>query len=196
MDPSSLANPHLLPESKNSKESDDNFMDRSPPKASPKDNREVDLIQARQIKQKQLMIEQLKKLPIVENCCLKLGLGRATHYRWLKEDEDYKEKVTEAILEGKRLMNDMAENNLLSLVQNKYFPAIQLWLRTNHNDYRNRLEVTGKIATTEKPDLTPEQKEAIEEALRLASSNVPFNTLNLQQDGTNPANSHEPTVTG
>ena len=131
---------------------------------------ETSFVQSKQERQKEMMIEQLKKMPIIHNCCEKIGISRATHYRWTKDDEAYEKNVIDAIFEGKRFMNEMAENNLLTLVRDQSFPAISFWLKTHHADYKNRLEVTGKIATVDETPLTPEQKQAIEEALRLATT--------------------------
>ena len=117
-------------------------------------------------------------MPIVHNCCEKVGVGRATHYRWMKEDKDYQTNVTEAILEGKKFMNDMAENNLLSLVRDQSFPAISFWLKNNHPDYKTKVEVTSKIEANDEA-LTPEQQKVVQEVLKLAGTQNSENSLNL-----------------
>ena len=44
--------------------------------------------------QKKNMIDALTlSLGIVSTACQKAGIGRTTHYRWLKEDEQYAEEV-------------------------------------------------------------------------------------------------------
>ena len=65
--------------------------------------------QTRQEKNKQLIVEQLKKIPIVQLTCEKLGIARSTLYRWKKADEEFAQKVDEAIIAGSQLINDMAE---------------------------------------------------------------------------------------
>jgi|VirMetMinimDraft_7_1064189.scaffolds.fasta_scaffold431224_1 hypothetical protein len=43
---------------------------------------------------KKAMIEALEKsLGIVTTACKNVGIDRRTHYRWLKDDQDYKEAV-------------------------------------------------------------------------------------------------------
>lgn len=122
-------------------------------------------VKKRQEKYKELLLEQLKKLPIVQMACEKVGVGRSTYYRFLQEDEEFRKLAEEAILEGKKLMNDFAESQLLALIRDQSFAAIQLWLKTHHNDYRTRIEVSGKIDTAE-PILTPEQEDLIRQALQ------------------------------
>ena len=116
---------------------------------------------------KQLLIEQLRKTPIVLVACEKTGISRATFYRWFKEDEKFKELAQEALDEGKKLVNDVAESQLISLVKDKNFPAVSYWLKHNHPNYNNRLELSGKIST-QSEKLTPEQEEIVKIALRNA----------------------------
>jgi len=118
-------------------------------------------------KNKQLLIEQLRKTPIVLVACEKTGISRATFYRWFKEDEKFKELAQEALDEGKKLVNDVAESQLISLVKDKNFPAISYWLKHNHPNYSNRLELSGKIST-QSEKLTPEQEEIVKIALQNA----------------------------
>ena len=43
-------------------------------------------IEKRQSKNKEQLLEILKKTPIVQIACEKAGVGRATYYRWRKDD--------------------------------------------------------------------------------------------------------------
>lgn len=122
-------------------------------------------IKRRQDKAKASLIDQLKKLPVVQLACEKVSVGRSTYYRFLDDDEDFRKLAEEAIAEGKKVMNDFAETQLISLIRDQSFAAIQLWLRTHHNDYRTRIEVSGKIDTVE-PVLTPEQEIFVRETLQ------------------------------
>lgn len=145
---------------------------------------EESFVQMKQARHKEVIIEQLKKIPIVTNALEKVGVcNKSTYYRWLKEDEDFQQKTTEAIQEGRRFINDLSENQLIGLIRDNSFPAISFWLKHNHPEYKNRLEVTGKIATSGNTELTPEQKQTIEEALRLASTDTSnSNPLTPPQD--------------
>jgi predicted DNA binding protein len=118
-------------------------------------------------KSKELIIKELKEMPIVQFVCKKTGLSRASYYRWLKEDKDFAKEAEAAIAEGEALITDMSESQLISLIRDRNFQALQLWLRHHHPKYTNKVEVTGRLNMKEEP-LTPEQEELVEKALGLA----------------------------
>ena len=123
-------------------------------------------IEKRQVKEKQLLLEQLKKIPIIQIACEKVGMGRATFYRWKKEDADFAKKVDEAIFDGRLLVNDLAESQLISAVKDRNFAAIMYWLKHHHPSYRTRIQIEGELEIIEEMD--PEQKELVKKALELA----------------------------
>ncbi len=118
-------------------------------------------------KLKELIIKELKEMPIVQFVCKKTGIGRASYYRWLKEDKEFAEEVKSAIAEGEALITDMSESQLISLIRDRNFPALHLWLKSHHPKYGNKVEVTGNLNIKEEP-LTPEQEELVKRALGLA----------------------------
>ncbi len=121
---------------------------------------------AKRIKQdKQTLLVQLKKTPIVQIACEKTGIGRSTYYRW-KADEDFAKLADEAIAEGVSLINDMAESQLLAAIRDRNTSAIFYWLNHRHPSYSNKLEITGQI---EDKSLTPEQQKLIKTAMERAS---------------------------
>lgn len=99
------------------------------------DEKAQETIQARQAKQKEELISQLKKTPIVKIACDKSGISRATYYRWQDEDEEFRKAADMAIVEGKLLINDMSEYQLLALIQEKNPSAVRYWLQNHHEDY-------------------------------------------------------------
>ena len=109
----------------------------------------------RQDKNKKLLLEQLKATPIVEVACKRVGIGRATYYRWRQEDENFANQADQALQEGSMLINDLAEGQLISAIKDKNLTAIIFWLKTHHQLYTNKVELTGKIKT-ENEALTPE----------------------------------------
>jgi len=118
--------------------------------------------------QKKLVVEQLKKNPIIQFVCERSGVSRATFYRWQKEDADFTKEVNEAIKEGVALVSDVAESQLLSAIKDKNMTAIIFWLKNRHAAYTTRVEVNANVKQiTEK--LTPEQESIVREALRLAA---------------------------
>ncbi|HRN69904.1 MAG TPA: phBC6A51 family helix-turn-helix protein [Candidatus Woesebacteria bacterium] len=128
-----------------------------------------DTITERQGSNKQLVIEQLKKIPIIQIVCEKVGIGRATYYRWRKEDKIFKKETDQAIQEGKFFINDLAESQLLSAIKNGNMTGIIYWLKHHHPDYTNKLEITTKQLEDEK--LSPEQEELIRNALQILHKN-------------------------
>ena len=122
----------------------------------------------RQAKQKELVLEQLKKTPIIQMVCEKLNIGRTTFYRWKREDLEFSKACDEAIEDGCLLVNDLAESQLMAAIRDQNMTAIVLWLKTHHPKYRNKMEVTANIKHLDEA-LTPEQQAVVEQALRLAS---------------------------
>lgn len=116
---------------------------------------------------KEVLLEQLRKTPIVQIACEKLGISRWTFYRWKKEDTEFAKKVDEALLEGCLLVNDLAESQLISAVKDRNMHAIMAWLKHHHPAYRTRVQIEGTVNTIQ--ELSPEQKELVRKALELAN---------------------------
>jgi len=104
-------------------------------------------IQDRQEEQKKLLLEQLQKTPIVQIACEKSGVGRATYYRWRNEDPDFAKEADTALKEGRSLVNDMAESQLMSAIRDKNMTAIIYWLKHHHESYTTRVEISGSLKT-------------------------------------------------
>lgn len=117
---------------------------------------------------KQALIDQLKRTPIVEVACKKSGIGRATFYRWRKNDPKFAEATDFAIQEGASLVNDMAESQLINAIKEGNLTGIIFWLKNHHKQYSPKLEVTTKSADL---PLTEDQKELIRKSLSMAFAN-------------------------
>ena len=117
----------------------------------------------RQIRQKAELLEELKRTPIIELVCKKVGIARATFYRWKKDDAKFADAIDEAIGLGGELVSDMAESQLLVAIRDGNFSAIAFWLKTHHRAYRTKVEVTA--AEKSKEELTPEQTAIVKKAL-------------------------------
>lgn len=115
---------------------------------------------------KKVVLEQLRKVPIVQIACERSDIGRSTFYRWKREDEKFRKAVDEAMEDGEAMINDLSESQLITLIKEKNFPAIQLWLRQHHPKYRNKLDVTARI---EDEELTPEEEALVRKALGVES---------------------------
>lgn len=130
------------------------------------DNKNIEI---RQSKQKQALLDQLKRTPTVELSCDKCGVSRATYYRWRKESKKFARQADEAITEGRLFISSIAESQILSLIRDKKFEAIRFWLINNDPRYSNKLEIKGHLTTANAiTALTPEQKKLLRKALNLA----------------------------
>lgn len=128
---------------------------------------------------KELILEQLKKVPIIEAACQKTGISRMTFYRWKKEDEAFSKNVDEALANGRLLVNDLAENQLISSVKDQNLGAVQYWLKHHHPDYANKLQVSHQI---QDETLTPEQEEIVRHALSLAAISPKEDLINNEKE--------------
>lgn len=125
-------------------------------------------IEKRQSKNKEQLLEILKKTPIVQIACEKAGISRATYYRWRKEDPEFVKVSDQALLDGSLLINDMAESQMMSAIKDKNMTAIIFWLKHHHPAYATKIEIT---ASNKNQDivLTDEQKELLNKALEMAA---------------------------
>ena len=131
-------------------------------------------------KTKELLIQQLKYMPIIQVACKKAGIGRATFYRWKTSNKKFAKEADAAIAEGEALITDMSESQLISLIRDRNFQALQLWLRHHHPKYTNKVEVTAHFKEQEEK-LNPKQKAIVKKALRLASLFKPIKKLSEEK---------------
>lgn len=128
-------------------------------------------IEQRQDGQKTLLIEQLRRTPIIQVACEKIGVGRASYYRWRKDDEDFAKACDEAMTEGVELVSDLAESKLINAIKEQNHGAISFWLRHRHPAYAEKLQIRAKVETD--TSLTPEQEELVRRALAHISGGEP-----------------------
>ena len=110
----------------------------------------------------------MKQSPTIETTCQKIGVSRATVYRWIANSKKFEKQVDDSLKQGREFMSDVAENQLFSLIANREMSAIRLYLSTHNPRYSNKLEVSGSISNRDEP-LTKQQKKLIREALKLSS---------------------------
>lgn len=122
-------------------------------------------IEKRQSKNKEQLLEILKKTPIVQIACEKAGIGRATYYRWRKEDAEFANVSDEALQDGSLLVNDMAESQLMSAIKDKNMTAIIFWLKHHHPAYLTRVEITSG---NHEEKLSVEEQDSVKKALIMA----------------------------
>lgn len=123
-------------------------------------------IDKRQDINKELLLEQLRKIPVIEIACQKLGIGRASYYRWRAESKEFAKEAEKAIREGRELGSDMAESQVLKAIREGNLTAAFFWLRHHSKDYADKLEISTNLRQDE--ELTPQQKETVKKALALS----------------------------
>lgn len=130
-------------------------------------------------KKRNEFLNELRKIPIIQVACEKVGLSRTSIYRWKDEDAEFKKEIEQAMKDGEAFVNDMSESQLLTLIKEKDWSAISFWLRHHHSAYKNKLEIsTREIDET----LSPEQEELVRKALGLAGGQLEINQNNHEQD--------------
>ena len=93
---------------------------------------------------KKLMIGAMKsELGVVTAACKVVGISRETHYKWLKEDENYKQWMEEL----PDLTLDFVENALLKKIKEGNVTAQIFYLKTKGKDrgYIERQEIESNI---------------------------------------------------
>ena len=128
-------------------------------------------IGVRQSKEKELLLEQFRKIPIIQVACEKSGVGRATYYRWRQDDPEFAKMADEALSEGSLLVNDMAESQLLQAIRSQNLGATIFWLKHHHPAYANKVEITGRLKHDY--ELTTEEETLIAKALAMVTKNQP-----------------------
>lgn len=113
---------------------------------------------------KALLIEQLRKMPIIGVACEKVGIHRSSYYRWLQDDKMFAKTARDARREGVQLVNDMAESMLLSQMKEGNITAMIFWLKHNNPTYETRIAVRPEVPT-EDAELSSEEAQKLAEVL-------------------------------
>jgi len=140
----------------------------------------MNLKNSKQLKSK--LLDQLKRVPIVEAACQKAGISRQTFYRWKFEDAEFAKEIEKAIEDGRMFVSDLSESQVLSLIRDKNWPAISFWLKHHHPSYKTRIQIEGSLQMPQE-ELTPEQEETVKEALRLASISAVNEAQSTEKSG-------------
>ena len=110
---------------------------------------------------KKEMLKALEvSLGVVTAACEAVGIARETHYRWMREDEEYKKAVED--LDGVAL--DVAESKLFEAISSGNIVAIIFFLKTR-GKVRGYIEKSELTVSKGKPDLSGlSDKEVLEMA--------------------------------
>lgn len=118
------------------------------------DEKAQETIQARQATQKKALIDELKKMPIIEVACRRTDTGRTTYYRWREEDKEFAKEVDESIQFGKNIINDLAESKVITGIKDDDKTYTLYWLNHNHTSYQRKVEAIQQKTNGEKLGVT------------------------------------------
>jgi|TARA_Y100000289_G_scaffold49837_1_gene50577 hypothetical protein len=113
---------------------------------------------------KKAMIAALhQSLGVVTSACKAVGISRETHYKWLREDVDYKYQVEDL----SNIALDFAESQLHNQIKNGSTPATIFYLKTKgkKRGYIERQEIQHENLeplTIEIIDSTSEDEQGIQ----------------------------------
>lgn len=167
-------------------------------------------------KQKKALVAQLRRTPIVQLACERVGVGRSTYYKWRVHDQIFARAADKAQEAGKFFVNDLAESKLMRLIQDDNLTAIIFWLKHNHPKYAvttrfiHEYEVATERMSVEEinaysyelakirarkiklPETTEEMKQRIEEELEQAERKAP-DQKRIESFGEDPEETSFPT---
>lgn len=123
-------------------------------------------VDKRQVEQKSLMIETLEKVPVIQVACKRVGISRATYYRWKGEDKDFERSVGEAIHEGTISINDLAQSKIIELINKGHLSAVIFWLKTHDSNFIEKRKVDFKHETVFNNPVSDEKIAQIENAMK------------------------------
>lgn len=77
----------------------------------------------------------LRENPNLQRACKKAGIARSTLYRWMEDDNSFRDDVRDAQEIGQDTMNDYVEAKLMENIQNNTQRSIEFYLRHNNPKY-------------------------------------------------------------
>lgn len=109
--------------------------------------------------QKEKLLVQLTKVPIVQIATERVGIGRSTYYAWRDTDEEFRELADKALREGNFVINDLAESRLIRNIQDGNNTSIIFWLKNHSSNYSDRI-----VHQMELPKFTSEDAKELGQA--------------------------------
>lgn len=91
-------------------------------------------------KTKQKLLKEISNYGNVYLSCLKVGVDKATYYRWKQQDKEFRKLANKAEKIGRENINDIAEHSLLKNVKDGNQRAIEYTLSHNSKRYKRKRE--------------------------------------------------------
>ena len=86
----------------------------------------------------------------------------------MKISKKFASEIEAALNEGREFINDLAESQVITLIQQGDIAAVRLWLQHNSNRYANKLELSGTVTTKDEP-MTAAEKILLRKAFKHSS---------------------------
>jgi len=90
---------------------------------------------------KSKIIEFLSERPFQSHACKKIGLSKATFYRWVKDNPEFRKEVEKALQYGRSNMCDVAEAMLMKRTTEGDMNAIRFVLKNLDPRYMDKRSV-------------------------------------------------------
>lgn len=113
---------------------------------------------------KEKLVEELEKCPIVQVACQRLGIGRATYYKWRTEDVAFMRAADTAIRRGVSFVNDLAESKVIKGIQDDNITFTIFWLKHRHVAYSEKMQ-HRHLHEIQTQEIDPEQIALIKRAM-------------------------------
>ncbi len=107
-------------------------------------------------KTKQKLLKEISNYGNVYLSCLKVGVDKATYYRWKQQDKEFRKLANKAEKMGRENINDIAEHSLLKNVKDGNQRAIEYTLSHNSKRYKRKKE---DVVIIHKKDIAPIMRE-------------------------------------
>ncbi|BFD24834.1 MAG: hypothetical protein JST_000142 [Candidatus Parcubacteria bacterium] len=91
--------------------------------------------------EKSKFLEILRERPFISYACKKVGISKATIYRWIKNNANFKEKVDNALHFGRKELIDITEMALYKKINEGDGPSIRYFLANNDSRYYPKMPV-------------------------------------------------------
>lgn len=93
---------------------------------------------ARDEQTREKFLEILATTPFINHACKKVGISRATIYRWMKDNYRFRQKVLKATDNGRENLIEVAEVSLINKVRTGDLGAVKFFLTHNSKRYSAR----------------------------------------------------------
>ena len=122
-----------------------------------KTDAKADTIAARIMLNKQAVLLQLKKNPVIQSACHRANIDKSTVYRWMKQDTAFAEILKETQKEGHEFICDMAESQLIKKIGDGDRTSCIFYLKTHRKNefseqinYEHRIENRSELSVEDR----------------------------------------------